>query len=76
MENTPQELAWHMTGNADEVANILTEFADEIRAGDLAIWKDKSEMHLYLAGKIDLSVKSSNGPNGVADVTIEMRLKS
>lgn len=52
------ELGWHMTGTAEEVADILVEFAEDLRRGDVTVWKEKRELHIDPSGKIELSVKA------------------
>lgn len=52
------ELAWHMTGSAAEVADILVEFAEELRRGDVVVWKQRRELHIDPTGQIHMSVKA------------------
>jgi amphi-Trp domain-containing protein len=55
-------LGWHMTAGSREIADILTEFAEEIRRGDVVVWKEKDELHIDPTGKIHMSVQA--GQNG------------
>lgn len=61
MNNTePKRLTWSMTGTADEVAHILTDFANDLRRGDLTVWKEEQELHIDPAGDIKVSVKAGH----------------
>jgi amphi-Trp domain-containing protein len=54
-ENADQ-LGWHMEGSAGELADILMEFARELRNGDVNVWKGQRELHLNPMGKLTLRV--------------------
>ena len=63
MPNTPgqqkaDELAWRMTGSPGEVADILAEFADELRRGDVNVWKGQRELHLAPESALELHVSA------------------
>lgn len=71
MDNA-SELGWHMSGSADEVADILIQFAEELRGGDVTVWKSNRELHISPSGSINLSVHADNEGPGKADLRIEM----
>ena len=50
------ELKWRMEGTATEIADILMQFAQELRQGDINVWKGQRELHLDPAGRLTLSV--------------------
>ncbi|MBA3944635.1 MAG: amphi-Trp domain-containing protein [Herpetosiphonaceae bacterium] len=58
------ELKWHMEGNAGEIADILMQFAQELRQGDINVWKGQRELHLDPAGRINFSVDAVVDDNG------------
>ncbi len=72
MENAT-ELAWRMTGNAQEVADILIQFAEQLRRGDVTVWKAQRELHINSDGQIELSVRADSTGNGDADLLIELK---
>jgi amphi-Trp domain-containing protein len=47
-----------MEGSAAEIADILTEFARELRNGDVNIWKGQRELHLNPEGRLTLRVEA------------------
>jgi amphi-Trp domain-containing protein len=53
-----EELGWHMTGSAREIGDILAEFAQELRGGDVNVWKGQRELHLSPEGKVSLQVEA------------------
>ena len=53
-----EELAWRMTGSVAEVADILAEFAEELRRGDVNVWKGQRGLHLRLDSRLALSVEA------------------
>ena len=55
-QQQPDELAWRMTGSITEVAGILGEFAEELRQGDVNVWKGQRTLHLHPESKLSLSV--------------------
>lgn len=63
MQQNPaqNEIAWKMTGNAAEIADILAEFAEEVRRGDVVVWKNQNELHLDARGKMHMAVRGSHG---------------
>jgi len=75
-EPSEPHVAWQMTGNAEDVAKILTDFADELRKGDVTVWKENSELHIDPTGQIKLSVSADSADTGFADLRIDMRWKS
>jgi amphi-Trp domain-containing protein len=52
------ELGWFMRGSAREVADVLMEFAQELRNGDVNVWKGQRELHLSPEGSIDFRVEA------------------
>ena len=52
------QLGWHMEGSIGEVADILSEFARELRNGDVNIWKGQRELHLNPEGRLTLRVEA------------------
>ena len=52
------ELGWYMEGGVNEVADILAEFAQELRRGDVNVWKGQRELHLSPEGKISFRVEA------------------
>lgn len=52
------QLSWRMQGSAAEIADVLAEFARELRNGDVNIWKGQRELHLNPEGKIALRVEA------------------
>ncbi len=58
------ELGWHMAGSVREVADILEEFARELRGGDVNVWKGQRELHLNPEGPIELRVEAHHERDG------------
>lgn len=52
------ELGWYMEGSPAEVADILAQFAQELRRGDVNVWKGQRELHLSPEGKVSLRVQA------------------
>lgn len=52
------ELGWYMEGSPTEVADILAEFAQELRRGDVNVWKGQRELHLSPEGKVSFAVQA------------------
>jgi amphi-Trp domain-containing protein len=52
------QLGWSMEGSAVEIADILSEFARELRNGDVNVWKGQRELHLNPEGKLRLRVEA------------------
>ncbi len=52
------QLSWSMEGSAVEIADILSEFARELRNGDVNVWKGQRELHLNPEGKLSLRVEA------------------
>ncbi len=52
------ELGWRMEGSAHEIADILQEFARELRNGDVNVWKGQRELHLNPEGRLTFSVQA------------------
>lgn len=52
------ELGWYMEGSAAEVADVLMEFAQELRSGDVNVWKGQCELHLSPEGRLSLRVEA------------------
>jgi len=59
----PEKLGWTMTGNADEIAHILTDFANDLRRGDLTVWRKESTLHIDTTGNIRVSVQAGHDGN-------------
>lgn len=55
---TEDELGWYMEGGVGEVADILAQFAQELRRGDVNVWKGQRELHLSPEGKISFRVEA------------------
>ncbi len=51
-------IGWHMEGSAVEIADVLMEFARELRNGDVNVWKGQRELHLNPEGKLMLRVEA------------------
>jgi len=47
-----------MEGSAVEIADVLMEFARELRNGDVNVWKGQRELHLSPEGKLMLRVEA------------------
>ena len=58
------ELGWHMTGSAQEIGDILAEFAQGLRSGDVNVWKGQRELHLSPEGKVSLQVEAIADEDG------------
>lgn len=58
------ELGWYMEGSTTEVADVLMEFAQELRAGDVNVWKGQRELHLSPEGKLSLRVEAMVDEDG------------
>jgi amphi-Trp domain-containing protein len=58
------ELAWRMTGSVAEVADILAEFAEELRRGDVNVWKGQRSLHLHPEAQLALSVEAISDQDG------------
>lgn len=58
------ELGWYMQGSATEVADILTEFAQELRNGDINVWKGQRELQLAPQSKIEMRVEAIADEDG------------
>ncbi len=54
----PDQLSWRMEGSAGEIADILAEFARELRSGAVNVWKGQRELHLNPEGKLSLRVEA------------------
>ena len=52
------ELGWYMQGSSQEVADVLMEFAQELRGGDVNVWKGQRELHMSPEGKLSLRVEA------------------
>lgn len=66
------ELEWHMTGTSAEVADILTEFAQELRRGDVNVWKGQRSLHLTSASRFDLRVEAILDQDGGQALHIQL----
>jgi|GEM_PF-3671741 len=62
--NTSDELGWYMEGSAVEVADVLMQFAQELRNGDVNVWKGQRELHLAPEGKLELQVQAIADDDG------------
>ncbi len=59
MTNHDQDqIGWHMEGSAAEVADVLAEFARELRNGDVNVWKGQRELHLNPEGRLSMRVEA------------------
>jgi amphi-Trp domain-containing protein len=58
------ELGWHMTGSTVEIADILMQFAQGLRSGDVNVWKGQRELHLSPEGKLDMRVEAIADEDG------------
>jgi amphi-Trp domain-containing protein len=54
----PDQLGWRMEGSAAEIADVLAEFARELRSGAVNVWKGQRELHLSPEGKLSLRVEA------------------
>ncbi len=54
----PDQIGWRMEGSATEIADILAEFARELRNGDVNVWKGQRELHLNPEGRLTLHVEA------------------
>ncbi len=54
----PDHIACHMEGSVTEIADILAEFAQELRNGDVHVWKGQRELHLNPEGRLSLRVQA------------------
>jgi amphi-Trp domain-containing protein len=52
------QLSWRMEGSATEIADVLAEFARELRSGQVNVWKGQRELNLHPEGKLTLRVKA------------------
>ena len=57
-DNDADHIAWHMEGSPAEIADILAEFARELRNGDVNIWKGQRELHLNPEGRLRFQVEA------------------
>ena len=57
-DHDPDRIAWHMEGSVTEIADILAEFAQELRNGDVNVWKGQRELHLNPEGRLSLRVQA------------------
>ena len=53
-----EHIGWHMEGSSGEVADVLAEFARELRNGDVNVWKGQRELHLNPEGRLTFSVQA------------------
>ncbi len=58
------ELGWHMEGSPAEVADILMQFAQQLRSGDVNVWKGQRELHLMPEGRLQLHVHAIADDDG------------
>lgn len=59
MTNHDQDqIGWHMEGSAGEIADVLAEFARELRNGDVNVWKGQRELHLNPEGRLSMRVEA------------------
>jgi amphi-Trp domain-containing protein len=71
-QQQPGELAWRMTGSVPDVADILAEFAEELRRGDVNVWKDQRSLHLHPESQLALSVEASVGQGGRHELRLQL----
>ena len=57
-DNDADHIAWHMEGSPAEIADILAQFARELRNGDVNIWKGQRELHLNPEGRLRFQVEA------------------
>jgi amphi-Trp domain-containing protein len=53
-----------MTGSVTEVADILAEFAEELRRGDVNVWKGQRSLHLHPESRLALSAEATLDQHG------------
>ncbi len=58
------ELGWYMEGSPTEVADILMQFAQQLRSGDVNIWKGQRELHLMPEGRLQFQVHAVADDDG------------
>ena len=66
------ELGWYMEGSVQEVADILMEFAQELRQADVNVWKGQRELHLSPHGKVQFRVEAIADDNGRQGLHLKM----
>ena len=66
------ELAWRMTGSVTEVADILAEFAQELRRGDVNVWKGQRSLHLHPESQLALSVEATVDQDGRQSLNLRL----
>jgi amphi-Trp domain-containing protein len=67
------ELGWYMTGSQTEVADVLSEFAQELRRGDINVWKGQRELHLDPSGTIRLQTEAIVNDDGSEELVMRLR---
>lgn len=67
------EIGWYMQGSAREIADVLMEFAQELRGGNVNVWKGQRELHLAPEGKIAFHVEATADDDGREG--LQMRLQ-
>lgn len=58
------QMGWVTQGSRHDIANILMEFAQELRNGDVNVWNLKRELHLNPEGQLVLHVQAHVDENG------------
>ena len=66
------EVAWKMQGSSTEVADVLMEFAQGLRSGDVNVWKGQRELHLSPEGRIRMSVDAIADADGYEGLHIKL----
>jgi amphi-Trp domain-containing protein len=67
------ELTWRMSGSVLEIADILTEFADELRRGDVNVWKGQRNLELHPNHTLELQVDAVTDPTGRQGLQLNLR---
>lgn len=71
-DHTADELGWRMEGNAGEIADILMQFAQELRQGDIMVWKGQRELHLDPLGRIAFAVEAVVDDDGTSGLHMKL----
>ena len=66
------QVAWSMQGTPTEVADVLMEFAQGMRGGDVNVWKGQRELHLMPEGRIRMSVDAIADHDGTEGPHIKL----
>ena len=61
-----------MTGSVTEVADILAEFAQELRRGDVNVWKGQHSLHLHPESQLALRVEATVDQDGRQNLALRL----